>query len=65
MFGNLSWGCLEFSAVCQVFQAEDVRAGSARVCDCRGELMRVAQELKDVSSCQRGKKRVGFGMEAG
>ena len=27
--------------------------------------MGVAQELKDVSSCQRGKKRVGFGMEAG
>ena len=42
------------------FQPEDVRAGSACVCDCRGELMGVAQELKDVSSCQHEKKRVGF-----
>ena len=32
------------------FQPKDVRAGSARVCDYRGELMGVAQELKDVSS---------------
>ena len=47
------------------FQPEDVRAGLACVCDCRGELMRVAQKLKDVSSCQRGKKRVGFGKESG
>ena len=65
MVGNLSLGCLEVSSVCRVFQPEDVRAGSACVCDCWGELMRAAQELKDVSSCQREKKRVGFGKEEG
>ena len=50
--------------MCRVFQPEDVRAGSACVYDCRGELMGVAQEVKDESSCQHGKKRVGFEKEA-
>ena len=46
------------------FQSEDVRSGTTFVCDCKGELMGVAPELKDVSSWQRGKKRVGFGKES-
>ena len=51
--------------MCRVFQPEDVRAGSACVCVCKGELMGVAQELKDVPSCQLRQKQVGFGKESG
>lgn len=53
-------GCLEVSSVCRVFQPEDARSSSACVCDCGGELMGVAQELRDVSSCQHGRDRVGL-----